>query len=289
MEPLTELSQEGAGGGEPPGGGPLWTAVFEYEACGEDELSLRPGDVVQVLSRDSHVSGDEGWWTGKIDQRVGIFPSNYVSSGVQGAGPELRARYPPPPAIQRKAARAPGRGGVEGGARRGGPSPPPGAGGAGAGGEARSRSPPSCGPGRARTGGSRDREKGVGGPPGRPAEVPEGRRDRRRPGGRPGPAFPSAVTGAGTAAAGGGSARGGGEGGAGSGPRGGPRRGAEGAAAARPLAPCGCPGPAAPLGWARPAPAPSSGPCSWPPAAAFLLLQCPSVFQASAPLRGGRT
>ncbi|POI26579.1 hypothetical protein CIB84_009671, partial [Bambusicola thoracicus] len=100
MEPLTALSQEGAGGGEPPGGGPLWTAVFEYEACGEDELSLRPGDVVQVLSRDSQVSGDEGWWTGQIDQRVGIFPSNYVSSGVQGGGPELRARYPPPPAIQ---------------------------------------------------------------------------------------------------------------------------------------------------------------------------------------------
>lgn len=110
MEPLTELSQEGAGGGEPPGDGPLWTAVFEYEACGEDELSLRPGDVVQVLSRDSHVSGDEGWWTGKIDQRVGIFPSNYVSSGVQGGGPELRARYPPPPAIQRKGARARGGG-----------------------------------------------------------------------------------------------------------------------------------------------------------------------------------
>ncbi|XP_064368595.1 mitogen-activated protein kinase kinase kinase 9 isoform X2 [Dromaius novaehollandiae] len=99
MEPLTALGQEGAGGGEPPGG-PLWTAVFEYEACGEDELSLRPGDVVQVLSRDAHVSGDEGWWTGKIDQRVGIFPSNYVSSGVPGGGPELRARYPPPPAIQ---------------------------------------------------------------------------------------------------------------------------------------------------------------------------------------------
>lgn len=111
MEPLTALSQEGAGGGEPPGGGPLWTAVFEYEACGEDELSLRPGDVVQVLSRDSQVSGDEGWWTGQIDQRVGIFPSNYVSSGVQGGGPELRARYPPPPAIQRKER---GRGGRRG-------------------------------------------------------------------------------------------------------------------------------------------------------------------------------
>lgn len=122
MEPLTELSQEGAGGGEPPGDGPLWTAVFEYEACGEDELSLRPGDVVQVLSRDSHVSGDEGWWTGKIDQRVGIFPSNYVSSGVPGGGPELRARYPPPPTIQRKGARA--RGGGLGGSQGRGPVPP---------------------------------------------------------------------------------------------------------------------------------------------------------------------
>ncbi|XP_074921950.1 mitogen-activated protein kinase kinase kinase 9 [Chelonoidis abingdonii] len=92
MEPFRARStspqpEAGADGGsssspaeEPPPGGPLWTAVFEYEACGDDELSLRPGDVVQVLSRDSLVSGDEGWWTGRIDQRVGIFPSNYVSS-----------------------------------------------------------------------------------------------------------------------------------------------------------------------------------------------------------------
>uniref|UniRef100_A0A670I921 SH3 domain-containing protein n=1 Tax=Podarcis muralis TaxID=64176 RepID=A0A670I921_PODMU len=65
------------------GGGLLWTAVFEYEACGEDELSLRPGDVVQVLSQDSQVSGDEGWWTGQLDQRVGIFPSNYIHYFLQ--------------------------------------------------------------------------------------------------------------------------------------------------------------------------------------------------------------
>uniref|UniRef100_A0A8C6XYY7 Mitogen-activated protein kinase kinase kinase n=1 Tax=Naja naja TaxID=35670 RepID=A0A8C6XYY7_NAJNA len=69
-----------AASGDSAGGAGLWTAVFEYEACGEDELSLRPGDVVQVLSRDSQVSGDEGWWTGQIDRRVGIFPSNYVTS-----------------------------------------------------------------------------------------------------------------------------------------------------------------------------------------------------------------
>ncbi|XP_016412296.1 mitogen-activated protein kinase kinase kinase MLK4 [Sinocyclocheilus rhinocerous] len=57
----------------------LWTAVFDYEASGEDELSLRRGDVVEVLSKDAAISGDEGWWTGKINHRVGIFPSNYVT------------------------------------------------------------------------------------------------------------------------------------------------------------------------------------------------------------------
>ncbi|KAG9336752.1 hypothetical protein JZ751_003100 [Albula glossodonta] len=58
-----------------------WTAVFDYDATAEDELSLRKGDLVEVLSKDSLVSGDEGWWTGMIEDRVGIFPSNYVSIG----------------------------------------------------------------------------------------------------------------------------------------------------------------------------------------------------------------
>ncbi|XP_068424467.1 mitogen-activated protein kinase kinase kinase 21 [Clinocottus analis] len=57
----------------------LWTAAYDYEASGEDELSLRRGDVVEVLSKDATISGDEGWWTGKINHRVGIFPSNYVT------------------------------------------------------------------------------------------------------------------------------------------------------------------------------------------------------------------
>lgn len=57
----------------------LWTAAYDYDASGEDELSLRRGDVVEVLSKDAAISGDEGWWTGKINHRVGIFPSNYVT------------------------------------------------------------------------------------------------------------------------------------------------------------------------------------------------------------------
>uniref|UniRef100_A0A8C6X7Y9 mitogen-activated protein kinase kinase kinase n=1 Tax=Naja naja TaxID=35670 RepID=A0A8C6X7Y9_NAJNA len=42
-------------------------------------LTLRKGDLVEVLSWDSAISGDEGWWAGKLNNRVGIFPSNYVS------------------------------------------------------------------------------------------------------------------------------------------------------------------------------------------------------------------
>lgn len=56
-----------------------WTAIFEYEAVRDDELTLKRGTTVRVLSRDSRISGDDGWWTGEVDGRVGIFPSTYVA------------------------------------------------------------------------------------------------------------------------------------------------------------------------------------------------------------------
>lgn len=77
-----------------------WTAVFDYEATADDELSLRRGDLVEVLSKDSLVSGDEGWWTGMIADRVGIFPSNYVSKGnrvPEEARDTSEQQYPVPP------------------------------------------------------------------------------------------------------------------------------------------------------------------------------------------------
>ncbi|XP_067901583.1 mitogen-activated protein kinase kinase kinase 21 isoform X1 [Heterodontus francisci] len=85
MDPFEALFSPGVGGGRcrsacmGSGPGPFWTAVFDYEASAEDELSLRQGDVLEVLSTDAKVSGDEGWWTGKIGERVGIFPANYVT------------------------------------------------------------------------------------------------------------------------------------------------------------------------------------------------------------------
>ncbi|XP_051900344.1 mitogen-activated protein kinase kinase kinase 10 [Pristis pectinata] len=72
----------------------FWTAVFDYESTADEELTLRRGDLVELLSQDSTVSGDEGWWTGKIKDKVGIFPSNYVSTRAQ-----LSRDYPSPPVI----------------------------------------------------------------------------------------------------------------------------------------------------------------------------------------------
>uniref|UniRef100_A0A336MLA7 mitogen-activated protein kinase kinase kinase n=1 Tax=Culicoides sonorensis TaxID=179676 RepID=A0A336MLA7_CULSO len=59
---------------------PFWTAKFDYNAQTEDELSLRKGQIVVLLSKDAKISGDEGWWTGKLGDKVGIFPSNFVTN-----------------------------------------------------------------------------------------------------------------------------------------------------------------------------------------------------------------
>ncbi|KAJ8405865.1 hypothetical protein AAFF_G00313020 [Aldrovandia affinis] len=70
---------------------PLWTAVFDYEAAAEEELTLHQGDLLEVLSKDAKVSGDEGWWTGRIRGKVGIFPCNYVMRWEAGFGGALPA------------------------------------------------------------------------------------------------------------------------------------------------------------------------------------------------------
>ncbi|NXA82428.1 M3K21 kinase, partial [Thryothorus ludovicianus] len=85
---VAAMALPGAGAAAAAGGSggpcPLWTALYDYEASGEDELSLRRGDVVEVLSQDAAVSGDDGWWAGKIRHRLGIFPANYVTRQPRG-------------------------------------------------------------------------------------------------------------------------------------------------------------------------------------------------------------
>lgn len=80
---------------------PVWTAVHSYDASSEDELTLRPGDRVEVLSHDAKVSGDEGWWKGKVHNKVGIFPSNYVANirAIKGAYSKFPGTRPVPTLI----------------------------------------------------------------------------------------------------------------------------------------------------------------------------------------------
>uniref|UniRef100_A0A8B9IYC3 Vav guanine nucleotide exchange factor 2 n=1 Tax=Amazona collaria TaxID=241587 RepID=A0A8B9IYC3_9PSIT len=61
----------------------IGTAVARYNFAARDmrELSLREGDVVKIYSR---IGGDQGWWKGETNGRVGWFPSTYVEEeGVQ--------------------------------------------------------------------------------------------------------------------------------------------------------------------------------------------------------------
>lgn len=50
-------------------------AIYKYDSDVEGDLTFKRDDVIQVISKD-----DPGWWTGKISDRIGIFPSNYVKS-----------------------------------------------------------------------------------------------------------------------------------------------------------------------------------------------------------------
>ncbi|XP_003222932.2 mitogen-activated protein kinase kinase kinase 10 [Anolis carolinensis] len=98
MEPACKETQDsiGAWNTGPMTPNPVWMAVFDYEATAEEELTLRRGDRVEVLSKDSTVSGDEGWWTGKLQDKVGIFPSNYVTSNHKYTQIQGSLTCPPP-------------------------------------------------------------------------------------------------------------------------------------------------------------------------------------------------
>jgi len=51
------------------------TAVYEYEAGGDDELGFGEGDLIVNIEII-----DEGWWRGECNGRYGLFPSNYVTA-----------------------------------------------------------------------------------------------------------------------------------------------------------------------------------------------------------------
>ena len=49
-------------------------ALYDYVGADQHELDLFAGDIFQILERDY----DSGWWTGELNGRIGLFPSNYI-------------------------------------------------------------------------------------------------------------------------------------------------------------------------------------------------------------------
>nr|XP_010346379.2 SH3 domain-containing protein 21 isoform X1 [Saimiri boliviensis boliviensis] len=52
-----------------------YRVLFDYQPEAPDELALRRGDVVKVLSKTTE---DKGWWVGECQGRRGVFPDNFV-------------------------------------------------------------------------------------------------------------------------------------------------------------------------------------------------------------------
>ncbi|KAF2470228.1 reduced viability upon starvation protein [Lindgomyces ingoldianus] len=51
------------------------TALYDYEAQAEGDLSFLTGDVIEIITRTPN---DNEWWTGKVRGKTGQFPGNYV-------------------------------------------------------------------------------------------------------------------------------------------------------------------------------------------------------------------
>ncbi|KAI1148428.1 BAR domain-containing protein [Nemania diffusa] len=54
------------------------TALYDYSAQAEGDLSFRAGDVIEIVTRTQN---ENEWWIGKIHDRQGQFPGNYVKLG----------------------------------------------------------------------------------------------------------------------------------------------------------------------------------------------------------------
>lgn len=61
------------------------TALYDYDAIYDDELTLKENNRVEILSKEPEVSGEEGWWVGRVNGqgKIGLFPANYVTTGAR--------------------------------------------------------------------------------------------------------------------------------------------------------------------------------------------------------------
>ncbi|KAI1287003.1 CD2-associated protein [Halotydeus destructor] len=49
--------------------------LYAYEAQNEDELSIKEGEIINIISKEIE---DQGWWRGELNGKLGVFPDNFV-------------------------------------------------------------------------------------------------------------------------------------------------------------------------------------------------------------------
>ena len=49
--------------------------TFPYKSINDDELDLLPGQIITIISKNLE---DPGWWKGRLNGKVGVFPDNFV-------------------------------------------------------------------------------------------------------------------------------------------------------------------------------------------------------------------
>ena len=49
--------------------------IYPYTALNEDELTLKEGDIITIISKEVE---DKGWWKGELNNKTGVFPDNFV-------------------------------------------------------------------------------------------------------------------------------------------------------------------------------------------------------------------
>ena len=91
-ERVTTFSRRGGGSQRIPGkqkkswhGRNMGIVIGDFNGLYPDELSIKVGEQIEIISKDTVVSRNIGWWTGRNkDGKIGIFPAACVSSDIHG-------------------------------------------------------------------------------------------------------------------------------------------------------------------------------------------------------------
>jgi amphiphysin len=79
-EPTNTLARSSSGRIPPPVPRKSFTscwaiAIYDFDAIEETDLSFKANDRIEVLKKTD--AGND-WWTGRLNGKTGVFPSNYV-------------------------------------------------------------------------------------------------------------------------------------------------------------------------------------------------------------------